>query len=212
MRRARLALLAATAAVASGAGLAGAAPPAKPLLTDPAGDARVLGAGYDIVSATLTTAGTTKKVGKRSVYTPKDLVASVTLAAPPSTQPGTQIKLSADTTACDGGSFTWYYTPSGGRLFVYGCGVDDGLGKSESFDLEPVVKGNTLTWTVSLKEFGADLPLKTLFSNFRAQSDQNDPATGEVGTALVTDFGTIFTEQANVSVDTGLSDATYKLQ
>jgi hypothetical protein len=51
-----------------------------------------------------------------------------------------------------------------------------------------------------------------MFSGFRAQTDQNDPVLNQVGTAVVTDFGTIVAEQADVSVDSGLSDATYTLQ
>jgi len=219
MPRTRLALFAATAAVATAAGLAQGAAAPKELVSDPAGDARVLGAAYDVVSANLKTTGTTKKVGKKIVYTPTALVTTVTLAGPPSTTGGSQVAFSADTSACDGGSFTWYYTPGqpgndAGRVFIFGCGSDvgAGLGKAETLAVIPTVSGNTITWTLKLKELGADLPLKSLFSNLQVRTDQNDPVTGEVGTALVTEFGTIFADELNASIDTAISDATYKLQ
>ena len=61
MRISRLSLLAAAGVLMASAPTSNAA--ARPLLTDPKGDAIALGASWDIVSANLYTTGTMKKVG-----------------------------------------------------------------------------------------------------------------------------------------------------
>jgi hypothetical protein len=205
VRRTRLALLAAATAVTTATTLAGAATTAPAtLVTDPAGDARGLGASYDIISADLRTTGTTKKVGKKVTYTPTALVAQVTLSGPPSTATGYSVNFFADTSACGGGYFQWGYSPGNailgdGNLFVSGCGTDNGTGAAEFFDsAAPVVSGNTITWTLSLKEIGADLPLGSTFTAPTVYADFNDPATGLVGTSLV----------SGAPVDTAIDSAT----
>ena len=189
MRRAALALCALAGLLVA---LPGAVPAqaAAPLLTDPKGDARVLGDGFDIVSATLTTKGTTKKVGKKTVYTPTKLIASLTMSGPVSTQAGTHIAFSADTGSCRGGYFEWRYHPgqqviNEGSMYGSTCGEPDATGSGEFFDeAAPVVKGNTITWTLPLKSMGDLIEVGDSFRNFEARSDVVEPATGIVGTEL----------------------------
>jgi hypothetical protein len=210
MTRTRLALIAAATAVVTGAGLAGAAPASKPQLTDKAGDAVALGASYDIVSGKLTTTGvtTTKKVGKRKVttYKPKNLVATLTLAGPPSARTGSVYTFGMDTTACDNGTFSFTWTPGAalqaGDLFILGCGPDSGLGPSEFMgDVQAAVKGNTITWTMPLSDMGPDLPLNTVFSNFSARTDINEPVFGLIGTGM----------DPATAIDSAVSDVSWKL-
>ncbi len=53
---------------------------AKPQITDPGNDARVLGARYDVVSALFATEGTKARVRGKWVYTPTKLTVAVTYA------------------------------------------------------------------------------------------------------------------------------------
>lgn len=217
MRHTRLALLAAVTAAAVAAGVASAAP-AKPLLTDPAGDVRALGTGYDIVSADLHTTGKTVTVKGKKVYTPTKLLAVVTMAGPVATQAGTQVSFYLDTSACGGGSFEYTYTPGNtllgeGSLFVSGCGspllAPVFPDPSELIDSAyPVVAGNTITWTLDLKEMGSDLPLKSTFTNARVYSDFGDPVLNLVGTQVLDEQGL----PVDSSLDVARSSATYTLK
>ena len=215
-RRTLAALVLAPALLA--APLAHAAPSTKPQLTDPSGDA--LAPGFDVVSAQLTTTGTTttRKAGRRTVrtYTPKNLVARVTLAEAPSTTPGTSIQLHVDMTACDGGFMEFQYTPGAlisavseiGDVFVSGCGSDSGAGPSEYIgDVLAEVKGSTISWVMPLTSMGADLPLSTVFSGFKVQADVNEPVMGLAGGYEVG----AMTEGAAGDIDYASSDATWKL-
>lgn len=196
MLRTRLSLLVAISALLLTANLADAAP--RPLLTDPKGDALALGASYDILSANLFTTGTTKKVGRKTVYTPVYMVATVTLAGPPSKQLGATVNLSADSSACRNGTFKWSYTPgsrlSNSNLFVTGCG-EVARGNTVPTDFvdgsTAVVKGNTITWRFKLKVLGKDLPLGSTFRNIYAQSDINEPVFNLFGTSLLAPEGDI---------------------
>ncbi len=218
MKTVRFALLAATTALALTASLAGAAPTSRAQVTDPAGDA--LAPGFDIVSAQLSTTGATatRKVGQRvlKTYTPKTLVATITLAQPPSTTPGTSIQLHVATTACGGGYFEYQYTPGAlvsrvsepGDLFVSGCGPSSGTGASEYLpDVRAQVKGSTITWTMPLSDMGSDLPLNTVFSGFRVSADINEPVTGLAGGS----YAGRATNGAVGDIDDASSDATWKL-
>jgi hypothetical protein len=211
MIRTRLALLAAATAVATAAGLAGAAPTTKPQLTDATGDAKALGASYDIVSGLLTTTGktTTKKVGKKTVstYKPTALVAKLTLAGAPVSTTGTVYSFGMSTSACGGGSFSFTYTPGAllqsGDLFIIGCGTDSGTGPAEFMsDVKAVLAGNTITWTMPLADMGSDLPLTSTFSGFSASVDLNDPVFGLIGTGLT---------GGSTSIDSATGDTTWKL-
>lgn len=211
MTRTRLVAVCTAAALTALAPLAHAAPSSKPQLTDPSGDALPVPGSYDLVAGQLTTTGvtTTRKVGRKVIktYKPKNLVASLTLAAPPSTQAGSAYTFTADITACGNGYMSFTYTPGAvlgdGSLFVSGCGTDDGTGPAEILDdVVPVVKGSTITWTMPLADMGSDLPLSTVFSNLTAASDLNEPVFGLIGTSLLT---------PESSIDAASSDASWKL-
>lgn len=214
MTRLRVALLTALLLALGALHPAGAAP--KPLLTDPPGDAKVLGSGFDIVSASFSTKGTTKKVGKKTVYKPVYLVTSVTLAGPPSTDKGATVTLTAESSACNHGTFTWYYTPgsvlSDSNLFVSGCGelgptdslplLGNGQGSEFVPDSGAVVSGNTITWRFKLEELAPDIPVGSTFSNISAESDVEEPVFNLFGTSLLAPSGCI---------DYAETSATYKL-
>jgi hypothetical protein len=164
----------------------------------------------------MATSGTTKKVGKKTVYTPKYLLASLTTAGTPSTSPGTVITYFADSSACDGGTFEWTYRPGNklfgdGDVFITGCGEPLATdGPSEILGTEITVKGNTITWKLTLADMGSDLPLGSTFSNFRAYADVNDPSSF---------YGTNLGNESalDIDVDTSIDSAktestTYKLK
>lgn len=211
MRPARPLVLSALAGLVLCAPLALAAPSKAPQITDPSGDAQPVPGSYDLVAGQFTTTGvtTTRKVGRKVVktYTPKNLVVTLSLAAPPSTQPGSSYSVTADITACGEGYMTFSYTPGAflgeGNLFVSGCGTDDGTGPAEIFDeVAPVVKDKVITWTMPLSLMGPDLPLSTVFSGFTAQADLNEPVFGLLGTSL---------GSPETSIDAASGDATWKL-
>lgn len=183
MPRTRIALLIAGTALLLSSLPSEAAP--RPLLSDPKGDFPV--AGMDVVSATVFTTGTTKKVGRRTVYTPTALNATVTMAGPVTTQVGTSVSFSMDISACGNGSMDFNYRP-GSRLgsqnaFVVGCGSPGTTGTpSDYYGDSAIVKGNTVSWKLRLKDMGKDLPLGTTFRNFVVTSDFTDPAFGLFGT------------------------------
>jgi len=161
-----------------------------PQMTDARGDSRVPGVN-DIVSGQFATTGSTayvKSHGKRiAKYTPKNLVATLTFTAPPSMAPATRISFIADITACNHGFMRFDYAPHVAlhvsSLWVWGCGTDSAVGQGKFIEgVEPVVKDRTITWTMPLSKMGKDLPLGTVFSNFRASSDIDDPLIGDVGT------------------------------
>lgn len=177
-------------AMAGGLAVPAGAARSHPQLSDAAGDSRVPGVN-DIVSGQLATTGSTSYVmvhGKRvAKYTPKNLVATLTLTSAPSTAPATRISFLADVSACHNGFLRFDYAPhvllhvSG--LWVWGCGTDSPVGEGKFIEgVEPVVKDRTITWTLPLSKMGRDLPLGTVFSNFRASSDIDDPVIGDVGT------------------------------
>lgn len=202
---------AALLAMAGGLAVPAGAARSHPQMSDPAGDSRVPGVN-DIVSGQIATTGSTAYVklhGKRvAKYTPKDLVTTLTFAEAPSTAPGTRVSFYADITTCNHGYMRFDYAPhvllhvSG--LWVWGCsGSSSALGDGKFIEgVEPVVDGRTITWTVPLSKMGKDLPLGTVFSNFRASSDVDDPVIGDVGT----DFW-----QGRYSIDSAQADTKWTL-
>ena len=175
-------------------------------MSDARGDSLVPGVN-DIVSGQLATTGTTtyaKVHGKRvAKYTPKDLVATLTFTSAPSMAPATRISFLADMTACNHGYVRFDYAPhvllhvSG--LWVWGCGTDAAVGSGQFIEgVEPVVKGSTITWKMPLSKMGKQLPLGTVFSNFRASSDVDDPVIGDVGTDFFSGRYSIDSAHANV--------------
>lgn len=143
------------------------------------------------MSANLWTTGTTKRTGHSKVYTPVYLVASVTLAAPPSSMPGAVVSLEARSSSeCHKGlvdRFNWSYAPGTMRgpdsdLYVTACDSYDG---SQFYEFVPggdaVVRGRTITWRFKLREFH-DLKPGRDFYDINAQTNINDPVEGDEGT------------------------------
>lgn len=197
----------------------------KPLVTDARGDARVLGADFDITSATITTTGVTKRAGSKVVYTPTSLVASVTVAGTPSRQPGSTVTFYAATSACDSGELVWTWRPGNlalgeGELLVDGCGSSSTAtgGAFEFIGVDVSVSGRTLSWKSRLKDFQGDLPLGSTFTAFRVYTDQNEPVTNYYGTGIghdedLGDVGISLDELlTDTAVDTARSSATYVLR
>lgn len=138
----RIQLLAALAALALTA--PGAQAAAKPQITDPAGDAVALGAGYDIVSGLFKTEGVTERVGRRAVYTPTKLVVVVTYAAAvPADDYATQA-VRFDAPGCTGVYLQRY---SGGTWGIADCLAD-------AFDFSVKASGKTVTFTLPFKVLG----------------------------------------------------------
>ena len=216
MNPVRIGLALAATTVTLVGSLAHAGPSSRPQVTDPAGDALL--AGFDIVAAQLSTTGLNRvfKDGGRTVraYKPTNLVATVTLSEPPSTLPGTTIQFYADTTACANGFFQFRYTPGAvteaagdnGDLQVFGCG--DGGPESYFYarDVQAVVKGNTITWSMAISTLGPELRIGTLFRNFRVYADVHEPVFNIFGTQqLGMNFGT-------GDIDFASSNATWRLR
>ncbi len=191
---ARLALAAAGLAVVGlvgGAQAAKTAPGAAPTvltINDATGDAQGGQASTDLTKVVYTTSGTTKKVGKKRVYTPTALVVTMTVAAPVSTAP--VVIYEADSAIPDCGKLFLYYVPgdqfravqpaSGAQV---GCGgTDDGTLFLEN---TPVVAGSTITWTVPLADLAPALKKARSLSEFHTYTGLADPVLGLLGPEYV---------------------------
>jgi len=164
-----------------GIGLASAASaaggPATLTFADPKGDNVLPGAGHDITAVTFTTSG----LGKGKKYVAKNLVLTLTLSAPPTSDGSTLYSIDADLGGC--GNFYLNYTPGAalGDTFNYGdCGGDpaDPTGSGTSFDAVPEVKGNDIVWTLPMKSLPGSVKAGSIFSGISALTDVVDPATG----------------------------------
>lgn len=188
--RARLAAVTAAAAVAlltlpSHAGVA-------PQITDPTGDGALPMASLDIVSALFATSGTTAKVGKKTVYTPKQLEVTVTYAAAPETAPGASQAVLFNVTGCGEVLLQRYY--------------DNGTyGSAEcldaSFDFTVEAKGNTLQFSLPFNTLSPAPKKGTSVTNLRTWTGGADPVVG---------FGPTDVDETYVN-DTGSTTATYKI-
>jgi hypothetical protein len=180
----RPALALAGAAAVVLASSAAAAPVSGKTLTfkDPAGDNVSPSAASDITGVTWTTTGT--KVGKKFVA--KNLVLTLSLAAPPTSDGTTVYAIDANRTGC--GNFYVNYMPGANVLdsFNYAdCGGDpsDPTGGGTSFDGVPEVKGNNIVWTLPLKSLPGEVKVGSTFTALNAFTDFVDPALSIVGTS-----------------------------
>lgn len=183
MRLARPALALAVVAAIAVAGSASASPFGPKTLTfaDAAGDNVSPGAGQDITKVTWTTSGK----GKNKKYTPKSLVITLTLAAPPTTDGSTVYGVDSQLPGC--GEVYFQYMP-GARLldsFNYAdCGGDPSdptTNGGSSFDSEPEITGNSIVWTVPFKAMPGDVKPGSVFEKINAYTDFVDPVTSIVG-------------------------------
>jgi hypothetical protein len=180
--RVRVLALAACAAVAA-AVVPAHAGTAKPQIVDPAGDANGVNgqpetvggpnpdvstgpASYsadDIVSVSFATNFVTKKVKRRTVRTPVSFTATMTMAGAP--DPSTSYyAVTATSAACpDGINFEYSAERSPFGFDDVSCFDSSGTGSFSYYPATPaVVKGNTISWTVSLSGIKAGTVLKDL--------------------------------------------------
>lgn len=198
MRTARLALVAAGLAAVGFAVPSGAATPAptssapKTLtFTDPSGDGKL--PGDDIVKVAYTTTGTTAKVGKKTVYTPKNVVMSIETAAPISTNGYLQYTVQGVIDGC--GEFYLGSAP-GSELDTISAACPD----DDSVDFAAAtyeVKGNTITFTVPVD---STFKAGTKIATPSAYVGVVDPITGELGPSFFF-----------VADDSAASDADYTI-
>lgn len=198
---ARFALAAAGLAVVGLVGGAHAATPAPAgpktlVVTDATADA-VTNHGDDIAKLTLTTSGTTKKVGKKLVYTPKALLVSIETAAAIPADGTVQYDIEATTDGCK--SFYMYATP-GSKLDPLGSASCDD--KAATFAGSTYsVKDKTITFTIPLGD-GPGFAAGKSLTAIDAYTGHVDPVTGEVGPVII--GGTL-------SNDDVATDAAFKI-
>ena len=181
--RLRLVSLAAAAAVAA-AVLPAHAGAAKPQLTDPAGDANGINgqpenisggpnpnvvtspASYsadDIVSVSFVTNFVTKKVKGKTVKTPTSFTATLTLAAAPDPSHNYYAVTATSADCPDGINFEYSTEPTPLDFDDVNCFDSSGTGSFNDYPATPaVVKGNTISWTVSVSGIKAGTVLKDL--------------------------------------------------
>jgi hypothetical protein len=168
---------------------AASAPAGPSTLTfaDPKGDNVSPGAGSDIAGVTFTTTGT----GSGKSYAPKNLVITLSLAGPPTTDGTTIYQVGADLAGC--GDFYVSIVPGSPVLdpsFNYAdCGSPaDELGsEGTAFDAVPDIAGNNIVWTLPMKSLPAPVVRGTVFSALNAYTDFVDPVTGIFGPKAVTE-------------------------
>lgn len=158
-----------------------ASKPAQLVVPDPAGDA-VTGAPFDITSITLTTAGKTE--GR--TYTPKTFVVTLSLAAPPSTQAGATYGVDVELAGCGYANFS--YTPDAalgeGSIFTECGSPEDETGSTATlYSTPPKVKGNVITWSISVKTPG--FKPGTAVSAINGFTTFNEPVFGILGPTAV---------------------------
>ena len=128
------------------------------------GDAVAPSPAYDVVSVQWTTTGK----GSGKAYVPKSLVVTMTLAGPPSTDPGVTYEAEATTITCGDVMFTMepgtpYESVTG--LNGWADWGDCTVGDSSVELLTVKAKGSSIIWTYGLK--ASPLELSTVFSDFR---------------------------------------------
>ncbi len=202
----RLALAAAGLGVLGLVGSASAgASPAKLSFSDPAGDALGTQKAYDITAVTLTTKGVTTRAGKKTTYTPKSLVVSMTIAGEFSAVSGAAYEVDVDVQGCGYANFT--YTPgsslSEGGLFTECGSPEDETGSTATlYDAPPTVSGSTVTWDLPLSALSEEFKAGALLSEITAHASQNDPVFGILGA------GAFFSEG---NFDNAATDKTFRI-
>lgn len=177
-----------------------------PQVSDPSGDATGGQASTDILSATYSTTGVTTvaKVRGKTVktYKPKVLVATLTLAAPPSKTTGMKYELNAQVDGC--GSFGYSYTPgaaTGDSALFMSCPAGASATSGGTLIVpDTTFLGNSIVWSVPLNAMPAEVKLGSAFSSFAAATDLAEPITGVIGTDIL-----------GLDFDTATSDVVWKL-
>jgi hypothetical protein len=188
--------------------LAFAAPAqAKPFTYSDAKGDMPANAGLDIVGVTYSTEGTTTvtKVRGRKVtsYEPTRLVATLTLAGAPVTQPGVKYRVESEVEGCGTLSFVYAVSAQSTLVLSQGslaCGGAAGTtgGDTLFFDPKFTVKGSKLIWNVPLKALPKNARAGALLYKFAASVDLTDPAVGTLGPD---DFGSGVLDTASSNGD-----------
>ena len=184
--RTRLLVLAPLLGLALAATPGSAAPTKVPQIRDATGDAVAPSAAYDVVSVLWTTTGK----GSGKAYVPKALEVTMTLAAPPSTDPGVTYEVEAATNTCGDVMFTMepgtpYESVTG--LNGWADWGDCVVGDSAVELLTVKTKGNSIIWSYGLK--ASPLELTTVFSDFRARVDPSNPVVPFPSNTTGTELG-----------------------
>lgn len=166
----------------------------KPQITDPAGDAVALGAGYDVVSALFSTEGTTTRVGRRTVYTPTKLKVTVTYAGNVAADPYAAQVVSFDIGNC---SDVYLESYDGGTYGIAGCVTD-------AFDFSVKKTGKTMTFTLPFSVVGkAYLKKGAVLTGLRTYTAVADPVVGYESQEVGLDVAG--------AVDSAATDVPYKI-
>jgi hypothetical protein len=162
-------------------------------IVDTAGDAMTAQAGQDILGVdfhmTTTDVVTTTVVkGKKKkvvTKTPKDLVVTMTLAGPPAIDPGISYQIGAETDCGHLFVYSYFSALDAGPADSFqfsGCGGEDATqpdGEANfTVDAPAVIKGNTITYTVSAKALPKEIGMKSVFTELLAYTAVTEPAVG----------------------------------
>lgn len=165
-----------------------ASAPTKVTIADATGDEHSAQAGEDITSIVWTTTGTTtvKKVGKRKVttYTPKNLVATMNLAAAPDTRPGIRFTVNA-TSDCGDLDLSVVHDPTGAVVPAGYTACGDG----DIIDPEVTFGPKSVSWSIPLTV----LPFKvgSSLSAFDGYVDASEFVIGIIGTGDTVSVGIV---------------------
>ncbi|HEV2890501.1 MAG TPA: hypothetical protein VGX28_09000 [Frankiaceae bacterium] len=200
-RRALLlaAFLAAVTALPSSA----AAP--KPQVTDPKGDALGAQPGADLASVTFATTGT----GSGRAYVAKKLVVTMAMAGDVITTPGLTYEISTETSSCGRVTLSAQQGSPYSQVTHLNGWADwgDCMSRADATSnvelLTAAVKGNTITWSFSLKMLPKELAVRTSFTTFEARIDPTNP---------VIPFPSSATQTENGLVDVATSDVVWKMR
>ena len=184
--RLRLAVLTASAALAATA-LPGQA--AGPQISGDGGDVPV--PNLDIVSAQFATKGTTTRVGKKTVYTPKSLVVTVTYSAAPDGLPVASQFVGFTLPGC--GAILMQRYDGNGTWGVAEC--------QEAGDLayDVAVSGNAVVFTLPFNAIGKQFKKGSVLTDLRVLTSVSDPVVG---------YGPVDVDEA-LAVDSASTDTAY---
>ena len=200
----RTRLLAATAVVAAAALALPASGAPAPQVVDPKGDAKTQSAGADIVSALFGTAGTTQKIGKRTVYTPGKLTVTVTYAAAPSTDPYVSHQVSFTAPGCGNVYLEIFST---GTFGVADCSPPD-----TSFDVSYKIAGNTITYTLPFSTLGKQyFKTGTPLTDLVTYTAFSDPQFGYESQEIAATTHVAGVTAAEGAIDFATSAASYRI-
>lgn len=158
----------------------------QPQIVDPKGDAIGLQGMHDIVSTTFEITKTVKKVGKKTVATPKALVVTMKLGAAPSPAPGTHYGVVASTDCGAFGLGASIYALGGTSYKATGsffeCGPEEDVAGVilTTFRVAPVLTlgPDSITWMIPYKGLPKEITVGDQFFDLTAYTAPADPVFG----------------------------------